>query len=124
MLSGCITGEGHDNVYPGYPGNIAGFSPAPLINEIVMQGLEALDEHTVRIIFAVPQILVGLHGRVELRYTSDREYVMRHRLRICTQNFKYYTRMRNIIIQETNNFNCSFSNPKIYTVNCFYFLHL
>ncbi|XP_067213383.1 putative epidermal cell surface receptor isoform X2 [Linepithema humile] len=67
------SGQGHDNVYPGYPGNIPGFSAALPTDEITIQELEALDEHTVRVTFVIPQVFVGLHGRIELRYTSDRE---------------------------------------------------
>ncbi|KAK9497345.1 hypothetical protein O3M35_004679 [Rhynocoris fuscipes] len=40
-------------------------------NGITIQTLEAIDDRNVRIVFSVPSVLVGLHGRVELRYTSD-----------------------------------------------------
>ncbi|XP_018372866.1 PREDICTED: putative epidermal cell surface receptor isoform X1 [Trachymyrmex cornetzi] len=66
------SGMDHNIVPPGFslPGSITGF-PSPS-NEVTMQILEALDEHTIRLVFTVPQILVGLHGRVELQYTSDK----------------------------------------------------
>lgn len=40
-------------------------------DEIKIHVLEAIDEATVRLVFSVPAFLVGLHGRIELRYTSD-----------------------------------------------------
>lgn len=42
-------------------------------DEITVHTLEAVDEHTVKLIFSVPPVLVGLHGRVQLRYTSDKQ---------------------------------------------------
>ncbi|XP_011875167.1 PREDICTED: putative epidermal cell surface receptor [Vollenhovia emeryi] len=68
------SGLDHNIVPAGFPlpGGIAGFPAVSPSNEVTMQILEALDEHTVRLVFTVPQVLVGLHGRVELRYTSDK----------------------------------------------------
>ncbi|XP_015598008.1 putative epidermal cell surface receptor isoform X2 [Cephus cinctus] len=65
------------NVPPnfGLPGGIPSFSGHPAqspSDEVSVQTLEALDENTVRLVFTVPSLLVGLHGRVELRYTSDK----------------------------------------------------
>lgn len=39
-------------------------------DEIVVHTLEALDAHTIRLAFTVPPVIVGLHGRVEVRYTN------------------------------------------------------
>ncbi|XP_035734358.1 putative epidermal cell surface receptor isoform X4 [Vespa mandarinia] len=69
--------QGHSgldhNVPPGFPltGGIPNFPVSSSSDEVTVQVLEALDESTVRLVFTVPTILVGLHGRVELRYTSD-----------------------------------------------------
>ncbi|XP_031845670.1 stranded at second isoform X2 [Nomia melanderi] len=62
------------NLPPGFPlpGGIPGFPVASSSDEVTVQVLEALDEKTVHLVFTVPQVLVGLHGRVELRYTNDK----------------------------------------------------
>uniref|UniRef100_A0A8D8RZF6 Epidermal cell surface receptor n=2 Tax=Cacopsylla melanoneura TaxID=428564 RepID=A0A8D8RZF6_9HEMI len=54
---------------PGFPPR----SPHQESNEIKVHILEPLDETTVRLVFSVPAIFVGLHGRVELRYTSEKD---------------------------------------------------
>lgn len=37
--------------------------------DVTVTTLEPIDAHTVRLAFAVPSVIVGLHGRVEVRYT-------------------------------------------------------
>jgi hypothetical protein len=44
-----------------------------VLDEITVHTLEAVDDHTVKLIFSISPILVGLHGRVELRYTSEEQ---------------------------------------------------
>ncbi|KAK0163695.1 hypothetical protein PV328_002401 [Microctonus aethiopoides] len=54
---------------PEYTGQVSGQSSS---SEIVIKAIDPLDDRTVRVIFTVSPVLVGLHGRVELRYTSDK----------------------------------------------------
>ncbi|KAJ8985950.1 hypothetical protein NQ317_010708 [Molorchus minor] len=61
-----------DTTGPSFNGNFPGFPNQPAQDEITIQSLDAIDPHTVRLSFTVPPIIVGLHGRVEVRYTDDK----------------------------------------------------
>ncbi|XP_066598389.1 putative epidermal cell surface receptor [Prorops nasuta] len=72
----CVEGLDHS----GGGGFLSGgLGPFPVqqgnSDEVIVNTLDALDEDTVRLVFTVPAILVGLHGTVELRYTSDKANV-------------------------------------------------
>lgn len=59
-----------DFVNHGFPGGFPNFQQPQ--EEVVVHTLEAIDAHTVRLAFMIPQIIVGLHGRVEVRYTYEK----------------------------------------------------
>ncbi|KAJ8673538.1 hypothetical protein QAD02_004800 [Eretmocerus hayati] len=42
------------------------------VYEVVIEELRPINMNTVRLMFSVPSALVNLHGRVEVRYTSDK----------------------------------------------------
>ncbi|GLG97973.1 Putative epidermal cell surface receptor [Gryllus bimaculatus] len=54
------------------PGGFAHLPVSGQPEEVSVQTLEALDATSVRVVFAVPPVFVGLHGRIELRYTDDK----------------------------------------------------
>ncbi|XP_011504664.1 PREDICTED: putative epidermal cell surface receptor [Ceratosolen solmsi marchali] len=67
---------------PGFGQGISQFSgilshgssnlPSQQTYEISIEDLRAISGNSVRLIFTVPSILIGLHGRVEVHYTSDK----------------------------------------------------
>ncbi|XP_065166990.1 putative epidermal cell surface receptor isoform X2 [Atheta coriaria] len=63
-----IPGLQHPGMIPGNFPNVPGYQQPT--SDITVNSVEAIDAHTVRLSFAVPPIIVGLHGRVEVRYTD------------------------------------------------------
>lgn len=55
-------------MFPGSFPNYPGFQQPQ--DDINVHTLEAIDAHTVRLGFTIPSVIVGLHGRVEVRYTN------------------------------------------------------
>lgn len=60
----CVLGFGDH--HPGFPPH-----GSTQHDEVTVQTLEPVDENTIRLVFSVPPVLVGLHGRVELKYTPE-----------------------------------------------------
>ncbi|XP_031784352.1 putative epidermal cell surface receptor isoform X2 [Nasonia vitripennis] len=58
--------------FPGILGPGGSNLPSQQAYEISVEDLRAISGNTVRLMFTVPSVLVGLHGRVEVRYTSDK----------------------------------------------------
>ncbi|XP_014206439.1 putative epidermal cell surface receptor isoform X2 [Copidosoma floridanum] len=61
--------------FPGILGHGGQNLPAQQAYEIAVDDLRAVSANTVRLMFNVPSVLVGLHGRVEVRYTSDKSNI-------------------------------------------------
>lgn len=55
-----------------FPGGFPNFQQ-PQQEDVIVHTLEALDAHTIRLAFSIPPVIVGLSGRVEVRYTDEVE---------------------------------------------------
>lgn len=53
-----------------FPGGFPNYPGYQQQDDINVQLLEAVNPHTIRLAFTIPSIIVGLHGRVEVRYTN------------------------------------------------------
>ncbi|XP_044744225.1 putative epidermal cell surface receptor [Coccinella septempunctata] len=66
----CRSDSDAGHPFPGFPNNFQNH------DEITVHTLEAVDAHTIRLAFLVPPVIVGLHGRVEVRYTDKRDAIL------------------------------------------------
>ncbi|KAJ8953046.1 hypothetical protein NQ314_007421 [Rhamnusium bicolor] len=76
--SGPLIPNRHNSTYSAigsqmFPGNFPGFPGQHPQEDITIQNLDAIDPHKVRLAFTVPPVIVGLHGRVEVRYTHNKD---------------------------------------------------
>ena len=71
-----ITGFDHGIQSVGHYPGILGYGNPNLANqpsnEISIKDLQAVSSNTIRLMFTVPEVIIGLPGRVEVRYTSDK----------------------------------------------------
>lgn len=59
--------------YLSFPSGFGNFPQNNLQADLEVLSIEAIDPRTIRIIFVVPAVYVGLHGQVELRYTNTND---------------------------------------------------
>ncbi|KAG5875174.1 hypothetical protein JTB14_007836 [Gonioctena quinquepunctata] len=71
--SGPIIPNRHNASFPGFDSPLFPGPFPPPQDDISVHTLEAIDPHTVRLGFMVPPVIVNLHGRVEVRYTNNKE---------------------------------------------------
>ncbi|XP_074036890.1 stranded at second isoform X1 [Leptinotarsa decemlineata] len=62
-----------NSTFPGFDGPLFPGPFPPPQDDVPVHTLEAIDPHTVRLAFMVPPVIVNLHGRVEVRYTNDKD---------------------------------------------------